>query len=180
MHYGIPTAETPATIIRYGYYIVAMLTLWLYQLLTHAPISALGHTLPLIYLLSLFLLSKLVWNQLHWENDRPDSLAKRQQSHFHIELSIYILLAVISGMVNTAQSQELSRKIISITQQLRDADLFKAPGIAETLDWGRAIQSMDQQILDEETLNATLGVVLKYQDDILQVKKMLETNNIDA
>ena len=91
------------------------------------------------------------------------------------ETEYQILTMKVPGL-----EQELSRKIISITQQLRDADLFKAPGIAETLDWGRAIQSMDQQILDEETLNSTLGVVLKYQDDILQVKKMLETNNIDA
>lgn len=69
--------------------------------------------------------------------------------------------------------QQLTRQIISTVQQLREVDLFKAPGIAETLDWGRAIQSMDQKRLDEETINSTLGVVLKYQDDIIQVKELL-------
>jgi MoxR-like ATPase len=69
--------------------------------------------------------------------------------------------------------QQLTRQIISTVQQLREVDLFKAPGIAETLDWGRAIQSMDQKRLDEETINSTLGVVLKYQDDIVQVKELL-------
>jgi len=91
------------------------------------------------------------------------------------ETEYQILTMKVPGL-----EQELSRKIISITQQLRDADLFKAPGIAETLDWGRAIQSMDQQILDEETINATLGVVLKYQDDILQTRNLLESKKIDA
>lgn len=69
--------------------------------------------------------------------------------------------------------QQLTRQIISTVQQLREVDLFKAPGIAETLDWGRAIQSMDKKRLDEETINSTLGVVLKYQDDIVQVKELL-------
>jgi MoxR-like ATPase len=75
--------------------------------------------------------------------------------------------------------QQLSQQIISTVQQLREAELFKAPGIAETLDWGRAIQSMDLTELDEETVNATLGVVLKYQDDILQVRELLASQQID-
>ena len=75
--------------------------------------------------------------------------------------------------------QQLSRQIVSNVQQLRGADLFKAPGIAETLDWGRAVQSMDMKTLDEETINATLGVVLKYQDDILQVKEHRITKHMD-
>ena len=73
----------------------------------------------------------------------------------------------------------MSQQIISTVQQLREAELFKAPGIAETLDWGRAIQSMDLKELDEETVNATLGVVLKYQDDIMQVKDLLSSQQID-
>ena len=75
--------------------------------------------------------------------------------------------------------QQLSHQIVSNVQRLRDADLFKAPGIAETLDWGRAVQSMDMKTLDEETINATLGVVLKYQDDILQVKEHRITQHMD-
>lgn len=75
--------------------------------------------------------------------------------------------------------QQLSHQIVTNVQQLREADLFKAPGIAETLDWGRAVQSMDMKTLDEETINATLGVVLKYQDDILQIKEHRITQHMD-
>jgi len=75
--------------------------------------------------------------------------------------------------------QQLSHQIVTNVQRLREADLFKAPGIAETLDWGRAVQSMDMKTLDEETINATLGVVLKYQDDILQVKEHRITQHMD-
>lgn len=75
--------------------------------------------------------------------------------------------------------QQLSHQIVSNVQRFREADLFKAPGIAETLDWGRAVQSMDMKTLDEETINATLGVVLKYQDDILQVKEHRITQHMD-
>jgi len=75
--------------------------------------------------------------------------------------------------------QQLSHQIVSNVQWLREVDLFKAPGIAETLDWGRAVQSMDRKTLDEETINATLGVVLKYQDDILQVKEHRIAQHMD-
>ena len=75
--------------------------------------------------------------------------------------------------------QQLSHQIVSDVQRLREVDLFKAPGIAETLDWGRAVQSMDRKTLDEETINATLGVVLKYQDDILQVKEHRIAQHMD-
>jgi MoxR-like ATPase len=77
-------------------------------------------------------------------------------------------------------NEQLSQEIILTVQRLRNAELFKPPGIAETLDWGRAIQLMDQQVLDEETINATLGVVLKYQDDILRVKEILASQKFDG
>jgi len=88
------------------------------------------------------------------------------------EIEFQILRMKVPGL-----DQQLSHQIVSTVQQLRESDLFKAPGIAETLDWGRAIQSMDIKILDEGTINSTLGVVLKYQDDILQVKEMFATNH---
>jgi len=75
--------------------------------------------------------------------------------------------------------QQLTHQIITKIQQLREAELFKAPGIAETLDWGRAIQTMDQNTLDDEIINATLGVVLKYQDDVLRVKELLASQQLD-
>jgi MoxR-like ATPase len=76
-------------------------------------------------------------------------------------------------------NERLSQQIVSTVQRLRETDLFKAPGIAETLDWGHAILSMDQEILDEETVEATLGVVLKYQDDILTARELLAINGMD-
>jgi MoxR-like ATPase len=63
-------------------------------------------------------------------------------------------------------SIELTKQLISAVQYLRQAELFKPPGIAETLDWGNALIAMDRKRLDEATLSDTLGVLLKYQDDV--------------
>ena len=64
-------------------------------------------------------------------------------------------------------------------QTLRGMDLFKAPGIAETLDWSQALLALGAKELDVETVESTLGVVLKYQDDISRVRGELETS-VDA
>ena len=66
--------------------------------------------------------------------------------------------------------ERLSFQIVSAVQQLRQVDLFKAPGIAETLDWARSLLAMDRQQLDEQTIDDTLGVLLKYQDDVQRVQ----------
>jgi MoxR-like ATPase len=63
-------------------------------------------------------------------------------------------------------AEALAGQIVRFVQQLRRADLFKLPGVAETIDWGRALLALDRDALDAETVNATLGVLLKYQDDI--------------
>lgn len=76
-------------------------------------------------------------------------------------------------------SERLSRQIVAAVQKLRHVDLFKPPGIAETLDWGYAISAMNQVELDEQTINATLGVLLKYQDDVLRVKELFTGQLID-
>jgi MoxR-like ATPase len=73
----------------------------------------------------------------------------------------------------------LAEQIVRFVQRLRTADLFKLPGVAETLDWARALLALDQVALNPETVNATLGVLLKYQDDIekmmgARVREMLE------
>ena len=67
-------------------------------------------------------------------------------------------------------AEQLSHQIVSAVQQLRQVELFKPPGIAETLDWARALLAMDQQELTEQAINETLGVLLKYQDDVLRVQ----------
>ncbi|HXO18951.1 MAG TPA: MoxR family ATPase [Thermoanaerobaculia bacterium] len=60
----------------------------------------------------------------------------------------------------------LAEQIVGFVQRLRTHDLFKLPGVAETIDWGRALLALDQVALDAGTVSATLGVLLKYQDDI--------------
>ncbi len=65
---------------------------------------------------------------------------------------------------------ELSRQIVAFVQALRDEDLFKAPGIAETLDWAEALTQLDKVALDPQAVDDTLGVLLKYQDDIAKIQ----------
>ncbi|MEB4591549.1 MoxR family ATPase, partial [Candidatus Thiothrix sp. Deng01] len=66
--------------------------------------------------------------------------------------------------------EQLSREIVAFIQTLRGRDLFKLPGVAETIDWTRALMELDRICLDPETINNTLGVLLKYQDDIARIK----------
>jgi MoxR-like ATPase len=78
----------------------------------------------------------------------------------------------------------LSREIVAFVQKLRGADLFKSPGVAETLDWATALTELDQVALDPATISDTLGVLLKYQDDIARIegskaKSMLDEVNAE-
>lgn len=66
--------------------------------------------------------------------------------------------------------EALSRQIVAFIQALRGCDLFKLPGIAETIEWSRALLELDALQLDPETVNNTLGVLLKYQDDIARMQ----------
>ena len=63
-------------------------------------------------------------------------------------------------------SSALSREVVAFVQRLRTVDLFKLPGVAETIDWANCLVALDRIALDPETVNNTLGVLLKYQDDI--------------
>jgi len=63
----------------------------------------------------------------------------------------------------------LSREVVAFVQRLRSIDLFKLPGVAETIDWANCLVALDRVALDPETVNNTLGVLLKYQDDIERV-----------
>ncbi|GAB4224474.1 MAG: MoxR family ATPase [Kiloniellaceae bacterium] len=65
---------------------------------------------------------------------------------------------------------ELSRQIVGFVQALRNEDLFKAPGIAETLDWADALTQLDKVALDPQAVDDTLGILLKYQDDIAKIQ----------
>ncbi len=65
---------------------------------------------------------------------------------------------------------ELARQIVAFVQSLRTLELYKLPGIAETIEWARALMELDTIALDPQVLQDTLGVLLKYQDDIAQVQ----------
>ena len=64
----------------------------------------------------------------------------------------------------------LSRQVVAFVQKLRTVDLFKLPGVAETIDWAKALTALDARTLDPDTVNDTLGVLLKYQDDIAKLR----------
>jgi MoxR-like ATPase len=79
----------------------------------------------------------------------------------------------------------LSAQIVAFVQQLRRMELYKLPGIAETIEWTRALMELDSLVLDPEVIDHTLGVLLKYQDDIAKVQgseaaKLLEQVRRDA
>ena len=67
-------------------------------------------------------------------------------------------------------SEALSRQVVGFVQRLRKADLFKLPGIAETIDWTEALIQLDRFALDPKAVDDTLGVLLKYQDDIAKIR----------
>jgi MoxR-like ATPase len=64
----------------------------------------------------------------------------------------------------------LSRQIVAFVQRLRTMDLYKLPGVSETIEWSRALLALDAVALEPETVNNTLGVLLKYQDDIARMQ----------
>jgi MoxR-like ATPase len=81
------------------------------------------------------------------------------------EREMAIMRAKVPGIGKT-----LSAEIVRFVQSLRQQDLFKAPGVAETLDWAGALAELDVVELDPATINDTLGVLLKYQDDIARIQ----------
>ena len=91
----------------------------------------------------------------HWI-DYPD--AKRE-------------LAILATRLPDAD-KELSRQVVNFIQALRKIDLFKLPGVAESIDWLTALTVLGERKLSLDTVRLTLGVLLKYQDDIEKVEKM--------
>ncbi|MCU0969345.1 MAG: MoxR family ATPase, partial [Rubrivivax sp.] len=66
--------------------------------------------------------------------------------------------------------EALARQVVDFVQRLRGLDLYKLPGVAETIEWARALRELDAIVLDPEVVQQTLGVLLKYQDDIARVQ----------
>jgi len=77
-------------------------------------------------------------------------------------------LEIVRTRVPAANSR-LSAEVVSFVQKLREIDLFKVPGVAETIDWAGALTELDRLALDPETISDTIGVLLKYQDDIARI-----------
>jgi MoxR-like ATPase len=67
-------------------------------------------------------------------------------------------------------SADLSRQVVAFVQALRGRELFKLPGVAETIDWAEALAQLDVVALDPKSVDSTLGVLLKYQDDIAKIR----------
>jgi MoxR-like ATPase len=66
--------------------------------------------------------------------------------------------------------EALTAQVVAFVQRLRKRDLFKAPGVAESIDWVQALIALEQKVLSPEAVEPTLGVVLKYQDDIEKIR----------
>ena len=98
-----------------------------------------------------------------------DALKRRCLYHWidypEFEKEYSIVLAKVPGA-----PERLAHQVVAFVQELRGEDLFKLPGIAETMDWLSALVALDQQVLREEVVNDTLGALLKYQDDVRRVR----------
>ena len=97
-----------------------------------------------------------------------DALKRRCLYHWvgypNAERELKILRAKVPGI-----AKKLSEQVVAFVQALRKEDLFKSPGVAETLDWAGALTELDVVALDPATVSDTLGVLLKYQDDIARL-----------
>jgi len=97
-----------------------------------------------------------------------DALKRRCLYHWvgypDAKRELAILRAKLPGVAKT-----LSEQVVGFVQRLRKEDLFKAPGVAETLDWAGALTELDVVALDPATVSDTLGALLKYQDDIARM-----------
>ncbi len=98
-----------------------------------------------------------------------DALKRRCLYHWvdypTLELELDIIRRKVPGC-----DIRLSREIVAYVQKLRTLDLFKNPGIAETIDWATALTELDKVALDPETISDTIGALLKYQDDIARIQ----------
>ena len=98
-----------------------------------------------------------------------DALKRRCLYHWidypNAQREFDIVLARVPGAPAT-----LARQVVGFVQRLREADLTKVPGVAETLDWAAALLALGSTELDPETIDETLGVLLKYEEDVRQVR----------
>jgi len=98
-----------------------------------------------------------------------DALKRRCLYHWvdypSAERELQIVNAKLPGI-----DTKLSQQVVAFVQRLREQDLFKSPGVAETLDWADALTQLDKVVLDSDAIDNTLGALLKYQDDIARIR----------
>jgi MoxR-like ATPase len=99
-----------------------------------------------------------------------DAIKRRCLYHWIDYPSFEKELQIVSAK-NPDTPAQLARQVTAFVQELRRVDLFKVPGVAETLDWITALVALDQEKLDPTIVEDTLGVILKYQDDVEKIKK---------
>jgi len=108
-----------------------------------------------------------------------DALKRRCLYHWvgypTAERELKIVRAKVPGIAG-----KLSQEVVSFVQALRKEDLFKSPGVAESLDWAAALTELDVVALDPATVSDTLGVLLKYQDDIARIEGTRAKELLDA
>ena len=108
-----------------------------------------------------------------------DALKRRCLYHWvgypTVERELNIVRTKVPGI-----GKALSEQIVRFVQALRKEDLFKSPGVAETLDWASALAELDAVALDPVTVSDTLGVLLKYQDDIARIEGSKARELIDG
>ncbi|MBA3946376.1 MAG: MoxR family ATPase [Herpetosiphonaceae bacterium] len=102
--------------------------------------------------------------------DIHDALKRRCLYHWIAYPSIEKEIAIVQGRL-PGVGERLIQQVVAFVHELRAMDLYKLPGIAETLDWVAALTALDRTALDPETVDDTLGAILKYQDDMEVVRK---------
>ena len=108
-----------------------------------------------------------------------DALKRRCLYHWvdypSAEREIAIVKSRVSGI-----SAKLSEQVVAFVQAVREEDLFKPPGVAETLDWATALRELDAKTLTPQVVGDSLGALLKYQDDISRMQGETLTKTLDT
>jgi MoxR-like ATPase len=103
-----------------------------------------------------------------------DALKRRCLYHWIDYPTLEKEYAIVAARVPDAP-ERLRRQVVAFIQELRDVDLYKVPGVAETIDWTRALATLGQEALDPAVVEDTLGVILKNQEDVARLRGPVAT-----
>ena len=95
---------------------------------------------------------------------------KRRCFYFWLDYPDAVREREILAIKAPGVGERLSAQVVAFVHELREVDLFKRPGIAESIDWAKSLHTLDQLELDQENVGSTLGILLKYQDDITRIR----------